>query len=361
MSPHPKPSSNADSPGGDSPGDGACDAHALVDDETARADSVEVTTHLEPGWADRALRDEVRLAFGARPKELSPRWLYDERGAELFDQITELSEYYPTEAERKLLVSAAPVIAAETGIGTVVELGSGSGDKTRTILDAFVKSGQLTRFVPFDVSEAMLRNSAALLGPRYPGVRITPVAGDFNLHLDQLPSDEARLLVFLGGTIGNFYPAERELFLKSVADTLAPGEWFLLGADLVKDPKKILHAYDDDSGVTSAFILNVLDVLNRELDADIPVEDFEYVATWDPQEERVDMRVRAIVAVDATIAALDMDVQFEEGEELRVEISSKFHPAGINAELEAVGLKVHQQWIAEDDEFGIFLAKREQH
>lgn len=370
MPQHPKPSSNpdvvsvefssADSPNAGPPSVDACDTQVPVNEQTAATDSVEVTTHLEPGWADRALREEIRLAFSARPKELSPRWLYDERGAELFDQITELSEYYPTEAERKLLVSAAPTIASETGVGAVVELGSGSGDKTRTILDAFVQNEQLKRFVPFDVSEAMLRTSATLLGPRYPGVRITPVAGDFNLHLDQLPSDEARLLVFLGGTIGNFYPAERELFLKSVADTLAPGEWFLLGADLVKDPKKILHAYDDDSGVTAAFILNVLNVLNRELDADIPVEDFEYVATWDPQEERVDMRVRATVAVHATIAALDMDVQFEEGEELRVEISSKFHPAGINAELEAVGLEVGHQWIADGDEFGIFLAKRVQ-
>lgn len=320
--------------------------------------SIEVATHLEPGWADKALMDEVQEAFTTTPKALSPRWLYDERGAALFDQITELDAYYPTEAERQLLEAHAGEIVAVSGVGTVVELGSGSSDKTRTLLDAFGAADQLERFIPFDVSDAMLRTAAGLLDKRYPGVQISPVVGDFNLHLDQLPSDDQRLVVFLGGTIGNFYPAERETFLKSLAGVLAEGEWFLLGADLVKDPVRILNAYDDDEGVTAKFILNVINVLNRELGATLPVESFEYVPSWDAEAERIDMRVRAKVQIQARVERLDLDVHFEAGEELRVEISSKFRPDQLAAEMAASGLTVRQQWIADGNEFGLFLAQR---
>ncbi len=317
-----------------------------------------ITTYLDSGWSDRALREEVQQAFTSLPKELSPRWLYDQRGSELFDQITELDVYYPTEAERLLLVEHAETIVATVGVDTVIELGSGTSDKTRILLDTFVRDGQLKQFVPFDVSESMLTSALALLGDRYPGISITPVAGDFNLHLDQLPQAESRMLVFLGGTIGNFYSEERAAFLRSIADVLIPGEWFLLGADLVKDPARILAAYDDDAGVTAEFILNVLHVLNRELDADLPLDDFEYVVTWDAEEERVDMRVRAKTQIRSMVGALDLAVTFEEGEELRVEISTKFHPAVLTAELEAAGLAVRHQFLADGDEFGLFLAQR---
>ncbi len=327
--------------------------------ENSFAASVHVATHLAPGWAQKALREEVRQAFTSMPKELSPRWLYDQRGSELFDQITQLEEYYPTEAERALLTAHASDIARTTGVGMIVELGSGSGDKTRTLLDAFQSQGTLRSFVPFDVSETMLRMAAGLLHERYPEAEIAPVVGDFNLHLDRLPSPQNRLLVFLGGTIGNFYPAERTIFLKSLANTLRCGEWFLLGADLVKDSKRILRAYNDDSGVTAQFILNSLHVLNRELDADLPVEDFSYVVVWDEDEERIDMRVRADRKIDATIGALNLPVSFAPGEELRVEISAKFHPEALVAELRAAGMVVHKQWIAAGNEFGLFLARRE--
>ncbi len=328
-----------------------------VSDPLARSNT-EITTHLDPGWSDRALREEVQQAFTSLPKELSPRWLYDQRGSELFDRITELDVYYPTEAERLLLAQHADAIVSMVGVDTVIELGSGTSDKTRILLDTFVGDGQLKRFVPFDVSESMLTSALALLGDRYPGVSITPVAGDFNLHLDQLPDAESRMLVFLGGTIGNFYPAERETFLRSVAAVLNPGEWFLLGADLVKDPARILAAYDDDEGITAEFILNVLHVLNRELDADLPVEDFEYVVTWEADDERIDMRVRAKTDIRSTIGALDLAVAFGEGEELRVEISTKFRPPVLAAELEGVGLCLRHQFLADDDEFGLFLAQR---
>ncbi len=317
-----------------------------------------ITTHLDPGWSDRALREEVQQAFTSLPKELSPRWLYDQRGSELFDQITELDVYYPTEAERLLLDQHAEAIVSMAGVDTVIELGSGTSDKTRILLDTFVSDGQLKRFVPFDVSESMLTSALVLLGDRYPGVSITPVAGDFNLHLDQLPEAKSRMLVFLGGTIGNFYPEERETFLRSVAAVLQPGEWFLLGADLVKDPARILAAYDDVEGSTAEFILNVLHVLNRELDADLPVENFEYVVTWEADDERIDMRVRAKTEIHAFIGALDLAVVFDEGEELRVEISTKFRPPALAAELEAVGLRVRHQFLADGDEFGLFLAQR---
>ncbi len=320
--------------------------------------SVSVDTHLPPGWADGAMRDDITRAFTMTPKVLPPMWLYDDRGSELFDRITRLPEYYPTEAERSILAARSGEIARRTGATTVVELGSGTSDKTRTLLDAFRATGQLRRFVPFDVSEATLIEAADRLAKRYDGLEIKAVVGDFTRHLPHLPAGPDRLVAFLGGTIGNFYAEERRAFLGAVADSLESGEWLLLGIDLMKPVGRILDAYNDRAKVTDAFIKNVLAVVNAAFDADFDLECFDYVPFWDGREERVDMRLRTDEPQTTRLRALDLEVEFAAGEEIRVEISTKFRPERLAAELADVGLGVDQLWTDDRADFGLLLARK---
>jgi len=323
-------------------------------------------SHIPAEWATEALREDVRRTFSNRPRILRPLWLYDDRGATLFEEITRLPEYYPTEAERSILTQAAAKIATQTQADTVVELGSGTSDKTRTLLDAFWANGQLTRFVPFDVTESTLAEAAVMLQRRYQGLTVEPVVGDFTQHLRHLPQVGTRLVAFLGGTIGNFYREERRAFFGAMAKTLRSGDWLLLGVDLLKDSQRIIDAYNDDGGVTAQFISNALLVVNRELDADFPVDRFDYVPLWDATEGRVDMRLRAAAPVSARISALELDVVFEQGEELRVEISTKFDQHALSAELVDSGFEPEDFWTSQPEcgdgfqsgDFGLVLARR---
>lgn len=320
--------------------------------------AVTVDVRLPGDWAEGEMREDIRRAFTDRPLVLPPKWLYDDRGSALFDEITRLGEYYPTETERSLLALRADEIASLTGADTVIELGSGTSDKTRTLLDAFHRSGNLRRFVPLDVSEATLIEAANMLAARYPGLEVHALVGDFTRHLRYLPPGERRLVAFLGGTLGNFYVEERHAFLGALADNLEPGEWLLLGVDLVKSVDRILAAYNDHSGVTGQFIKNVLDVLNRSLDADFDLEGFDYAPMWDGLEERVDMRLRATMPQRVRIQALDLEVDFGEGEELRVEISTKFRPERLADDLTDAGFELDHLWSDEDGDFGLALARR---
>lgn len=318
--------------------------------------NITVESHLEAGWAETAMREDVTRAFTARPIILPPKYLYDDRGSEIFDDITRLPEYYPTEAERALLVAHAHEIAERTGADTVVELGSGTSDKTRTLLDAFDDCDQLERFVPFDVSEATLLEAAEMLTERYPTITVDAVAGDFTRHLAAIPTGGTRLIAFLGGTIGNLYVEERRAFLGAIADTLDEGDWLLLGVDLYKDVNRIVAAYNDDTGVSEAFNKNVLTVMNRELGANFDPAAFTYVPFWDPAESRVDMRLRADTPQSVRFDQLDLDVQLEESDEIRVEISSKFRPHTIIAEVIDAGFEDPQLWTGDGD-FGLLLAR----
>jgi L-histidine Nalpha-methyltransferase len=319
---------------------------------------VTVDVHLPSDWAAGELRHDVRRTFASRPYVLSPKWLYDDRGSQLFDAITRLPAYYQTEAEREILAARAERIAELTGSDTVVELGSGTSDKTRTLLDAFWATGQLQRFVPMDVSEATLRDAAERLADRYPGMQVHAVVGDFTRHLDHLPDDGHRVVAFLGSTIGNLLPDERRRFFADVAGVLRPGEWFLLGVDLVKPIDRLVAAYDDPEGVTAEFIRNGLRVVNRELDADFDVDAFEYVALWDPLEERMDLRLRTSRAQSVHIGALDLDVDLAAGEEVRAEVSAKFELDALAAELAAAGLPAAEGWTDAAGEFAVCLARR---
>ena len=317
-----------------------------------------LTNHLGADDLRAGLEHDVRVGLAASPKELPPKWFYDSVGSDLFDQITRLAEYYPTEAERAALRDHAAEIARLSGADTLVELGSGSSDKTRVLLDALDAAGQLERYVPFDVSTAALASAAELLAERYPSLRIDAVAGDFDRHLGLLPTDGTRMLAFMGGTIGNYPPERRRLLLGSIAATLRPGETFLLGADLVKDPARLVAAYADASGVTAAFNLNVLSVVNRELDADIDPRAFEHVAVWNSEEEWIEMRLRSMAAQTVTVAALGITVEFDEGEELLTEVSAKFRRAGIEAELAAVGFEPIGWWTDQRGDFSLSLSRR---
>ncbi|WFE56058.1 L-histidine N(alpha)-methyltransferase [Micromonospora sp. WMMD712] len=311
--------------------------------------------YLEEQDLGRSLRDDVRTGLTARPKWLPPKWFYDARGSELFEEITRLPEYYPTRAERSVLARRAGDVAELTGAKTLIELGSGSSEKTRLLLDAFTRRGGLGTFVPLDVSVSALRQSTEQIATDYPGLRVRGIVGDFTRHLDRLPTGGRRLVIFLGGTIGNLLPAERAGFLAAMRASLEPGDWLLIGTDLVKDPSIVVPAYDDAAGVTAEFNRNVLRVVNRELGADFDPDAFAHVALWDPEQEWIEMRLRAERPVRARV--LDLDVEFAAGEELRTEVSAKFRPAGIAGELAAAGFTAREFWTDADGLFGVTLAR----
>ncbi|MFC4147596.1 L-histidine N(alpha)-methyltransferase [Micromonospora mangrovi] len=311
--------------------------------------------YLEEQDLDRGLREDVRVGLTAEPKWLPPKWFYDARGSELFEEITRLPEYYPTRAERAVLADRADRIAELTGAKTLIELGSGSSEKTRLLLDAFTRRGGLGTFVPLDVSVSALRQSTEQIAGDYPGLRVRGIVGDFTRQLDRLPTGGRRLVVFLGGTIGNLPPAERADFLTAMRAALEAGDWLLIGTDLVKDPAVTVPAYDDAAGVTAEFNRNVLRVINRELDADFDPESFRHVALWDPAHEWIEMRLRAERPM--RVRVLDLTVDFAAGEELRTEISAKFRPAGIAAELAAAGFTTEEFWTDPDGLFGVTLAR----
>jgi L-histidine N-alpha-methyltransferase len=319
-------------------------------------DDVIVDIHLAPDASARALAADVRAGLGTTPKTLPPKYFYDAHGSELFDEITRLPEYYPTRTERSILVEHAREVAELTKADTLVELGSGTSEKTRLLLDALRDTGTLDRFVPFDVSEQTLRDAARAVAREYPGVRVHAVVGDFEHHLGELPGGGTRLVAFLGSTIGNLAPGPRARFLADLGATLAPGDALLLGTDLVKDVDRLVAAYDDAAGVTAAFNRNVLSVLDRELDADFDPDAFDHVAVWDPDAEWIEMRLRSSRPQTVHVRALDLVVAFGAGEELRTEISAKFRREGIERELTAAGFEVAEWWTDPAGDFALSLS-----
>lgn len=315
-----------------------------------------IDVHLDPDWARRALVDDVRRGLGRRPLRLPPRWLYDERGSELFDRITRLDEYYPTEAERSILQREAGHIAAITGADTIIELGSGTSDKTHTLLEAFDANGRLRRFVPFDVSEPFLRDAARALNDRYPELVVHGIVGDFTLHVQHLPTDGTPMVAFLGSTIGNLYVEERRAFLAMLGEHLPRGAWLLLGIDLIKPIDRLVTAYDDPHGVTAEFTRNALVVLNRELGADFDVAAFDHVALWDPLHERMDLRLRVNGEHHVQVPDADLTLELGDGEEIRIEISTKFRVSSITAELEATGFHTRHAWTDDRGDVALLLA-----
>jgi L-histidine Nalpha-methyltransferase len=328
---------------------------------------------LPPDYRAASLRADARAGLSATPKSLPPKWFYDAQGSALFEKITELPEYYPTRAERSILRAAAAEIARLSQARVLVELGSGSSEKTRLLLSALRAEGSLEAYVPVDVSESALVGAEEALAVEYPGLAVHAVVSDFEKYLGLEPSTESaaddarsgsaddaeagpRLVAFLGSTIGNMVPAERAAFLRRVRASLRPGDSFLLGTDLVKDVAVLVAAYDDSAGVTAAFNKNVLAVLNAELGADFDLDGFEHVAVWDPANEWIEMRLRATAEQRARVRDLDLDVHFAAGEEMRTEVSAKFRRAGVEAELAAAGLAMRAWWTDPGERFGLSLS-----
>ncbi|WP_435875744.1 L-histidine N(alpha)-methyltransferase [Nonomuraea wenchangensis] len=319
--------------------------------------NVQLVNHLDRDYLRLALEHDVRTGLAATPKWLPPKWFYDEAGSELFTRITRLPEYYPTRRELAVLHAEAAGLAAASGADTLVELGSGTSEKTVLLLDALREAGTLRTYTPVDVDAVTLMAAARRLAARYPGLAVRAVCADFERHLALLPRTGRRMVAFLGGTIGNLGPDARRAFLKELRGNLRPGDTFLLGADLVKDRDRLVAAYDDAAGVTAAFNRNVLRVLNRELDAAFDPDAFAHVALYDERHQWIEMRLRATRAMRVPIAALDLTVDFAEGEDLRTEISAKFRPAGLRAELAAAGFTVSRYHTDPAGDFALLLAQ----
>ncbi|HSC01740.1 MAG TPA: L-histidine N(alpha)-methyltransferase [Solirubrobacteraceae bacterium] len=310
--------------------------------------------------------DERTLAYDVldgltRPfKEIPPKHFYDARGSDLFERICELPEYYPTRTEREILLAHAEAIVQRTGAGELVELGSGSAEKARILLEAMSSAGTLRRYVPLDVSESALESAAIELVDEFEELTVHGVIGDFERHLDRVPRTRPgapRIVALLGGTIGNFPPGTRRRMLREIGKLLGPGDRLLLGTDLVKDPRVLEAAYDDSQGITAEFNRNVLRVINRELDADFWPESFEHVAFYDRTHEWVEMRLRAMRPCSVLVAGLGLRVEFAAGEEVRTEISAKFTRARVEADFEAADLGLECWYTDRDRLFAVSLAR----
>ena len=313
--------------------------------------------HLDADDLARTLRADVIAGLTADRKWLPPKWFYDARGSELFEQITELDEYYPTRSERQILAEHATEIATHTRARSLLELGAGYSTKTRLLLDALTTRGTLETFVPMDVSPTALSEAAVRITADYPGLRVHNIVGDFARHLKHLPGGGDRLVAFLGGTIGNLVPAERAQFLADVRSVLEPGEHLLLGTDLVKSPRVVVPAYDDAAGVTAEFNRNVLRVINSSLGADFDLDGFAHVALWDAEREWIEMRLRARWPMRVTIPGVDLVVDFAAGEEVRTEVSAKFRRDGVDRELDDAGFSLDHWWTDRDGLFAVSLAR----
>jgi len=320
--------------------------------------TIAIDVHLDADTTTTMARD-VRAGLSAWPKELAPKWFYDERGSQLFERITELEEYYPTRAERGILAArAADIVVAAGSPRTLIELGSGSAAKTRVLLDAMRDAGSLEVYAPVDISEEITQETAAALVEEYPGLDVHGVVCDYEAHLERVPQAlPPRLIAFLGGTIGNLYPGPRRDFLGRIRALLDPGDHLLLGTDLIKDRARLELAYDDPGGVTAEFNKNVLHVLNREFDGDFDPECFEHVARFDEREERMDIRLRSTCDQDVRLQAIDLVTHFAVGEEMRTEISTKFSRPRLEAVYADAGLEL-VGWFTDDaEDYALSLAR----
>jgi L-histidine Nalpha-methyltransferase len=306
-----------------------------------------------------ALYEATFRSLHGELKELPAVWLYDERGSRLFEEITRLPEYYLTRREGEILRAWSPEIAKRTQARTLVDLGAGTAKNTRLLLDALDNAGTLERVVPFDVSEQTLRASAEGIAAAYPRVFVQAIVGDFERHLGALPGRGDSLIAFLGSTIGNLSRGRRGRLLTTLGTALARDEAFLLGIDLVKDVTRLEAAYNDSQGVTELFVRNAINAVNRRLDATFEQRRFVYEARWDPEHEWMDIGLRARQAHTVSVAALELDVAFETGEPLRVEISAKFRRHQVEREMGESGLRVESWWTDRAGDFAVALVSAE--
>ena len=319
-------------------------------------EAIRVESYVGPS-DERSLADDVLDGLTRPFKELPPKHFYDAVGAELFDRICELPEYYPTRAERAILEERSTEIVATTGATELVELGSGTAAKTRLLLSAMAEAETLRRYVPVDVTEAMVVRCADALVDEFPGLRVHGIVGDFERHLRHVPEpDGPRVVAFLGGTIGNFTPGSRRRFLRGLAKLLRPGvDHLLLGTDLVKDPAILEAAYDDSAGVTAEFNRNILRVINRGLDGDFVPEAFRHHARYDEAAGRIEMHLVAATRQVAQLRQLGLTLELSQDESIWTESSYKFTRESAQASLAGCGLAI-ERWYS-DGAFALLLAR----
>jgi len=321
------------------------------------ATSITLDVQLDEHEWQRHLAAETRRGLVATPPWTPPVWFYDKFGSQLFDEITRLPEYYPTNAERSILQSHADTIAALAQAHTLVELGSGTSDKTRLLIEAMLREGSLELFVPFDVSQDILKQAAGGIASGY-GLDVHAIVGDFTSHLSAIPNGNSKVVAFLGSTIGNFDATQRMDLLRSIADTLSPSDSFLLGTDLIKDVGRLVRAYDDSLGVTAQFNRNALNVMNRQLGSDFHVASYRHEAVWNADESRIEMHLVASGDQLVTFRELrGLQLRLGDGEWLRTEISTKFSIEQVTRELAALGLVVKGQWFDPNSDFMVTLAR----
>jgi len=320
--------------------------------------AIRIDDFLEESGTLPTLAEDVREGLTHRPKRLPPKYIYDEAGSRLFEQITRTPEYYLTRTEMRLLQEVAPEIIRHVEPRDLVELGPGSSAKTRVLLDAMRDEDLLHRYIPVEVSPSMVETTSRRLTAEYPGLRIHGVVGDFLQHMDKVPRGDRRLVIFLGSTLGNLHPDEALRFLRRVAATLGPDDAFLLGADLVK-PREVLEAaYNDAEGITARFNRNVLEVVNRNLGGEFDSDRFSHVSFYNPQESRIESYLEADEAQEVRIRDLDLTVRFEEGERIHTEYSHKYTREMLEGYLSDAGLAL-ERWFTDAREwFSLTLARR---
>ena len=322
-----------------------------------RAQPVKMDDYLEDSGALPTLEEDVRRGLTASRKHLPPKYFYDERGSRLFEGICKTPEYYPTRTEKALLESAAGRIIEQVSPRDLVELGPGSAYKARVLLDAMQKAGLLYRYVPVDVSPEIVERSARALTSAYPGLEVQAVIGDFLEHLDKIPDGRRRLVIFLGSTIGNLERAQAVEFVRGVAGAMTPGDAFLLGADLVKDPAVLHAAYNDAEGLTEAFNRNILQVVNHHLDADFRLDSFRHVAFYNAEKRRVEIYLESERDQTVVVKGLDLEVRFRKGERIHTEYSQKYTRESVEDLLRDGGMRP-MSWFTDPREwFGLALAR----
>lgn len=327
---------------------------ATTTHESSRASGL--ISHMGPADLEVQLRRDARKGLTAAQKSIPSKWFYDYTGSMLFDQITRLPEYYLTRAERQILRERAAGIVTETGAEVLVELGCGLSEKTRILLDAFGRMGNLDTFVPFDVDGDVLEMAAKELSGRYPDLRVQGIVGDFERHLHAVQMPGRSLVIFLGSTIGNLNPVQRQDLLVQLSRSLKPGDSFLLGVDLVKDIDVIEAAYNDAAGISASFNLNILNVLNSRLGADFEVASFEHLARFNVETEQMEMYLRSLRAQCVSLGDLGLTIEFAEGELLHTEISAKFRKEGLQDELISAGLEPSRWWTDAGNNFALSLS-----
>jgi L-histidine N-alpha-methyltransferase len=315
--------------------------------------------HLPPDLLIKALRADAREGLTASPKYIPSKWLFDSAGTRLWEEITHLPEYYPFRTEYGILQTVAPEIAATTRASSIIELGSGSANKTTVLLGALRRTGTIRTYTSIDISESALIAAGSRVTAEYPGLSVRTVLADFETQAEAIAAQKCpapRLVLFLGGTIGQLMPHQRAEFLRRLHGLFHQGDMLLLGVDLVKDPAELMAAYNDSAGVSTAFNKNLLAVLNAHVGADFNLDTFDYVVTWHDEAQRLEMWEQSRINQSVHLSEIDLFVDFAAGERIWTATSAKFQRDGVRSELDCAGFSLDHWWTDPNARYALSLS-----